>query len=324
MSKLVRITAPSRLHFGLLRFAQTQGPSYGGLGMMIQEPRLVIEVRRSSQWRATGPLADRALAHARQVQQKWPPPSSEAIDVHVRESPPQHAGLGSGTQLALAVALGVRTLRDLAPATLASLVDGVGRGTRSAVGSYGFESGGLVWETGYSAGNQLGQLAARLPVPDSWRILLVSPHTRPGLHGKSELEAFGQLAPVPPEVTAQLYRIAEQQILPAAERGDFDLFTASLFQYGHLAGSCFTRIQNGPYASRQIASCIDRLRRLGCAGVGQSSWGPTIFAFCATERDAAELAEKLSQLAEFSNAAIQVSAPDNRGAQVQRVADSAT
>jgi hypothetical protein len=62
----VTISTPSRLHFGLLRFEQAEGPSFGGLGMMIAEPRCVVRLITSNEWRASGPDANRAVAFAKQ------------------------------------------------------------------------------------------------------------------------------------------------------------------------------------------------------------------------------------------------------------------
>ncbi|MCG8449671.1 MAG: hypothetical protein MI725_08835 [Pirellulales bacterium] len=324
MNRLVRITTPSRLHFGLLRFAQDRGPSFGGLGMMIDWPRYVIELNPSDQWYAEGPSADRALDIAQRVLQKGPLPYGKALDVRIHEAPPPHAGLGSGTQLALAVATAVRSLGQRAPENIASLAGTVGRGVRSAVGSYGFKRGGLIWETGYLPGQTLGQLACRMEVPESWRILLISPHLHPGLYGESEADAFLKLPPVPDEVSSRLQQIVENQVLPAAKRADFNRFSESVYQYGHLSGSCFARVQGGPYASSQIAACIAQLRALGIAGVGQSSWGPTVFAFAATQWEAEALADRLPKLDEFRESLISLSAPNNCGAILENIAASDT
>ena len=61
MTPSVRITTPSRLHFGLLRFSQESGPSYGGLGMMIDRPRVEVELSAADEWSVSGPYGERAL-----------------------------------------------------------------------------------------------------------------------------------------------------------------------------------------------------------------------------------------------------------------------
>jgi len=324
MHDAICITTPSRLHFGLLRFGQDRGPSYGGLGMMLAKPRIAVELQKSDQWHVAGPMADRALAYARNVLQKWQLPPFTAFDIRVLEAPLSHAGLGSGTQLALAVAYGIRSVTELPACKISELVDAVGRGRRSAVGSHGFDQGGILWETGYQPGQSLSPLACRMSVPDVWRVLLITPNHPPGLHGASEATAFDRLPPISEEIACQLERLAEDQVLPAIEQVDFDRFAASIFQYGHLAGRSFSSIQGGPYASPQIAACIDRLRHIGIQGVGQSSWGPTIFAFCMNQDAAEELAERLPQFEEFTGANLSITPPDNQGAAIERIPDFVT
>lgn len=316
---LVRVSAPSRLHFGLLRFAQAEGPSYGGLGMMIDRPRVVVRLQPADRWQAVGPLADRALVYAKQALAAWPHRSVHALELQISAAAPPHCGLGTGTQLALAVAVGLRKVCGQPQAELGELVAVVRRGQRSAVGSHGFFRGGLLWETGRLAEETLGRLARRVVMPDAWRVVLITPLHDHGLYGDQEVQAFEQLPPVSPEVTQRLKELAESEILPAADRADLPRFGESVFQYGRLAGSCFAAIQGGPYASPRIARTIDRLRCLGVAGVGQSSWGPTVFALVADDNAAAALIDRLKSCPECADCRLSLAAPDNQGARVEKI-----
>jgi beta-RFAP synthase len=309
------VSAPARLHFGLLRFEQPVGPSYGGLGMMVDRPRVELELAAADHWGSVGVASHLAEDHARQVLVKLPANESlRACQLRIHSAIPVHHGLGAGTQLALAVAYGVCYLAGLpeAPGT-AQLASMVGRGRRSAVGSYGFRRGGLIWEKGRLPGQRLGALAGRVEVPDAWRILLVAPSADVGRSGESEHDAFAALPPVPPTVSETLVRLAEDRILPAAAAGDLDDFGEAVYEYGRLAGECFAPVQGGPYSSAEIAKCVDSIRALGVRGVGQSSWGPIVFAIVATMRDADSLVKSLKQQATFQTAEIQVARPDNRG-----------
>jgi len=67
-------------------------------------------------------------------------------------------------------------------------------------------------------------------------------------------------------------------LLPAASSGDFRRFARSLWRYGQLAGDCFRQVQGGTFAAPRLAQLAARVRKLGVEGVGQSSWGPTLFA----------------------------------------------
>lgn len=317
MSRSVRITAPSRLHFGLLRFASAEGPSYGGLGMMIDRPGLELELSLSETWQCNGPGGERALAFARQAAGSLATQIGQPVKVTVHRIPQPHTGLGTGTQLALAVACGVDVLLGEGSSTLQKLVAAVGRGQRGAVGSYGFKQGGLIWEEGKLPCEALGRLQRRVAVPDSWRVVLITPDEDQGLSGENEQAAFRELPPVPERVTEELMRIAVEEIIPAAEHGDFARFSAASYEYGILAGNCFAAAQGGPFASPRIARCVALIRDLGTTGVGQSSWGPTLFAFTENQTAAETLLKQLQSYEQLQGAKLQIVRPDNRGATVE-------
>jgi predicted sugar kinase len=109
-------------------------------------------------------------------------------------------------------------------------------------------------------------------------VVLVQPAVASGLSGAAEQQAFDNLPPVPPEVTRQLSDEIRLHTVPAAARGDFEQFSESVYRYGRLAGQCFAAIQGGPYNGPHLEQLVDVIRSLGIRGVGQSSWGPTLFA----------------------------------------------
>jgi beta-RFAP synthase len=328
----VIISTPSRLHFGLLRFEQAAGPSFGGLGMMIAEPRCIVRLSVSEVWQSHGVDGERALAYAQRslnfvinevaagqrpagAPQETPP----ALAVEVLEPIPAHHGLGSGTQLALAVAAGVHALLELPPVDARQLAAVVGRGRRSAIGCHGFINGGLLYEQGSFRDEPLGRLAQRIDVPEQWRIILITASKSAGLSGSHELSAFGKLPPVPPATTARLEQLAESAILPAAERGDVETFGDALYDYGRLAGECFAAVQGGPYASPEIAACVETLRQLGAHGVGQSSWGPIVFAIMEDQSRAERLVAQIRAIPAWRNHEMRITSADNRGAQTAKL-----
>jgi beta-RFAP synthase len=312
----VVVSTPSRLHFGLLRFEQGDGPSFGGLGMMIANPRWVIEVDRAEQWSGEGPSVERALTFARRVLEQIDlgakPP---ALHVRIRSAIPEHRGWGGGTQLALAIAEAIRRLLGLPPAGASELAFITGRGQRSAVGTHGFLHGGLIWETGREPGEPIGRLAARVALPESWRIVLVSSLKQGGLSGKREREAFRALPPVPAASSERLQQLAVELILPAGQRADIKEFSEAVYEYGRLSGESFAPVQGGAYASQSIAQCVQTIRQLGIAGVGQSSWGPAVFAITETIKQADALVESLKRLLS-TNYDYEITTPDNRGAMI--------
>jgi beta-ribofuranosylaminobenzene 5'-phosphate synthase len=314
----VRISTPSRLHFGLLRLHESPGRSYGGLGMMIDRPRVVVEMAAAEAWGVRGPSADRAREFAdRSLASVCGSQRPRALRIKVLAEIPGHAGLGSGTQLALAIAAGVRTLAGLDLGSAAELAALANRGARSAVGSHGFVHGGLIWELGRTRDQQLSELSSRVAIPESWRIVLVAIEAQTGLSGALERQAFEAVPPVPPAVTGKLEAIAAERILPAARNADFDAFSEGVFDYGRQAGECFAAVQGGPFAFQETADCVLALRQLGVRGVGQSSWGPTVFALAPNEASAHALVANLKSLPGWSRFKLSISAPDNRGAIIE-------
>jgi beta-RFAP synthase len=313
MPRTVQVSAPSRLHFGLFCFAHANGRSFGGIGLMVDRPRVVVKLNSARQWSVRGPAAQPALAWARRALDRFQPTSVRALNIQVLASPSPHTGLGTGTQLALAIATAVRAVCDLPAIPLETLTSAMGRGQRGAVGSYGFQSGGLILEMGHEEEDSLGKLQRRLALPADWQIVLITPRTEQGRHGRTEADAFRQLGTIPQAITNRLLELATGQIIPAAERNDPATFDEAVYQYGLLAGECFTPVQGGPFASDDTARRVKILRHLGIQGVGQSSWGPTLFTLVREDSPDRLIAE-LTVMPEFSDCHFQVTAPDNRGA----------
>jgi beta-RFAP synthase len=199
----------------------------------------------------------------------------------------------------------------------ADLARSTGRGLRSAVGTYGFRHGGLIVDAGKEAGETLGKLSIRVSLPDSWRFVLVCPRDEQGLSGSSEAVAFDRLPPVPDEITRRLWSITNEQTLPAAERGDCNAFGEAVYQFGRLAGECFSAVQGGPFASEEVELIVESIRKFGVRGVGQSSWGPTVFAVVPSEDEARQLVECLEMQCGDDRFEVVVARVNNRGARIE-------
>ncbi|MCP4192912.1 MAG: hypothetical protein GY768_20045 [Planctomycetaceae bacterium] len=281
----ITISAPARLHFGLLSFGNPKGRQYGGVGVMVDNPSISLVADPHTDFMAEGPLAERILEFALRWQQHYQLELPNCR-LQVLQSPTQHVGLGAGTQLALAVATALHTFRAETVPETPKLALSVGRGQRSCIGSYGFCRGGLLFELGKQAEEPFATLADRVELPASWRVVQIRSNQATGLSGKVETKAFKQLPSVPPSTTQALIEEVTTSMLPAARNGDFAQFSNSVYRYGFQAGECFTEQQGGPFANRQLESWVAAIRKQGCAGVGQSSWGPTLFAFHPTQAEA--------------------------------------
>src|SRR5436305_2105374 len=199
----VHITAPSRLHFGLWSLGDGHERQFGGVGAMIDGPQLELRLVDAHQLAASGPDSDRALAFAR----RWSEFHHRAVPtchIAIHSAIPPHCGLGSGTQLAISIAAGLSALCDLPIQSPQELALSVGRGLRSAVGTYGFAFGGLIVEQGKLPDEPISTLDCRLDVPEEWRFVLVRPDEMQGISGFDEAATFDALPSVPQAITDQL------------------------------------------------------------------------------------------------------------------------
>lgn len=292
MAPTIDVTTPSRLHFGMFSFGRAEVRQFGGVGVMIARPGLHLRIAPAAEFATRGLLADRTAAVVDRLLGHWQWTAPPACQIEVLQSPPQHAGLGTGTQLELAVTAGLNAFQGGQPLSAEQLALASGRGARSAIGTYGFLLGGLLVESGKLPGEVLSPLEQRIALPEDWRFVLI---TLPGagLAGDAERRAFRSLPAVPPEVTDELRAEVDKELLPAVLDGQFDRFSESVYRFNRAAGLCFAASQGGPYATSAVSNLIDQLRAQGVRGVGQSSWGPTVFALVESPPAAQEL---LSQL----------------------------
>ena len=295
MSPIV-ITTGARLHFGLLAIGTAVGREFGGLGLMVDQPGYEIAFEPAASDIATG--CDLASQRAAEFVARYrsaapadrqPPPCR----LDIRRAIPSHAGLGSGTQLGLAVARGLAMLAGEAP-TVAELALRVGRGRRSSIGIHGFQFGGCLLEGGKGPTHSLGVLLGRADFPGDWRFVLVRPRQNAGLSGEAELSAFSQLAPMAEAVTGRLLRIAMADFLSAVKGSDFSACSDALYEYGRGVGEYFSQVQHGIYAHSEMAALADYLRQQGISGVAQTSWGPTLCVLCPSRSEAERLVAMLS------------------------------
>jgi beta-RFAP synthase len=220
-------------------------------------------------------------------------PSPCRIVIH--EAPPEHVGLGTGTQLALAVAAGLNAFYRLPSQAPPELALSVGRGLRSAVGTHGFVHGGLIVEQGKLPGEPISPLDCRIDLPEAWRFVLIRHADAAGLAGDEEAAAMASLPVAPPAVTLELITEVRERLVPAAATGDFATFAASVYRYGNLSGQLFAAREGGAYHGPILAELVERIRGLGYPGVGQSSWGPTLFAAAPSADEAEALVAQLRE-----------------------------
>jgi len=313
---IVDVSAPSRLHFGLFSFGRRDGRQFGGVGVMVERPAVRLRIVGSRRFGLTGPLAERAAEFGRRWADFCGTSDPLPCRIEIRSAALQHVGLGVGTQLGLSVAAGLNTFFGLPLPSPAELAISVGRGLRSAVGTYGFAEGGLVVERGKLPRELIAPLDMRLGLPERWRFVLIHPRAGRGLWGEEEQKAFEHLPAVPGEVTDELTEEVRDRMLPAAARGRFELFSESVYRYGRVAGMCFAEIQGGPYNGRRLTELVEQVRSMGVSGVGQSSWGPTLFAILPDQTAAEDFAANFAARIPDDDIELSITRASSRGATI--------
>jgi beta-ribofuranosylaminobenzene 5'-phosphate synthase len=289
----VRICTNSRLAFGLIDMNGEIGRVEGGLGLVIEHPRVVLSARRADA------VTIKDLAGiSRGVQRKFESMAAafrehhgtQGIEATIEETIPDHSGLGSGTQLAMAFGQAFNLLYDL-KLTGHEIGRIAGRGGTSGIGCAAFEMGGFLADGGHRFRRPGGKtefapsaastefsappILFHSALPKSWSVILAIPAQGRQTHGDEEREVFHTACPVPAEEAAQAARLALLKVLPAVMEADLEGFGDGLEA---MQRHGFKRVQFARQ-SEIVHLGVAEMRRLGLKGVGMSSWGPTLFGF---------------------------------------------
>jgi beta-ribofuranosylaminobenzene 5'-phosphate synthase len=283
MSNSVTIKVPARLHLGFLDPNGHSGRQFGSVGLPLSEPETVVTLVRAQETIVEGPQSDRAASHLSTLRGHLGIRSHHRLTIE--RAIPLHAGLGSGTQIALGVAAALRTLHGV-PLDISGDATMLARGARSGIGIASFEAGGVIIDAGKGNGSGPPPVVARLPFPDDWRVILILDPALHGLHGEAEVEAFRSLPPFPERAIGEICKQVLMGAMPALAERDLAAFGAAISAIQLLVGGYFAPAQGGVFASARVAVLAHRLAEAGAVGIGQSSWGPTGFAFAPSEEAA--------------------------------------
>lgn len=309
--------APARLHLGFLDPNGSRGRRFCSVGLTLEGMGVSLTVERASAFSVSGPQAERVEAFARVMRERFNLPGECRIVVH--QAIPEHVGLGSGTQLAIAagVALAALYRLNLPPRAVATLYQ---RGQRSGIGVGAFEQGGFLVDGGKDAGVEPPPIVSRLEFPAGWRVVLLLDSAVQGLHGESEVAAFQALPEFPESKSAHLCRLMFTQALPALAQQDLDQFGRAIGELQRVIGDYFAAAQGGRFSSPRVAEALAWLESEGIAAVGQSSWGPTGFAIVGDDAQALELVRSAqSRWGGPGGLQFKVCSGRNRGGEVELV-----
>jgi beta-ribofuranosylaminobenzene 5'-phosphate synthase len=324
------VDTPSRLHFTLIDLQGGLGRIDGGVGVALSSPRIKIKVKPNLGEKTTqgeeidSQIPPRVLPIMIHLQQKLD--IREQFDIELVDSIPKHIGLGSNTQLALAVTKAVTYFMDLDLPTnqLAHLA---GRGGTSGIGVATFEHGGFVMDAGHPQslkGEFLPshysdaappKLMLRKSLPDDWYFVMTTPYIGQGLHGQSEAEIFKKHCPIPRREVEKLSHIILMKLLPATAEEDIISFGEALRQIQSLG---FKKIEND-IQDKIVTNLYEFYYDHDALGAGLSSFGPTTYALVEGEGAAKKLKGEIEKYMRDLGIAcdVQYSNVDNDGAEVR-------
>lgn len=315
----VQVKTPARLHLGLIDMNGDLGRMFGGLGVGIDHPNIIVEAQNAENFSVTGQETDLTTILAKRFFSVYK--VEPKVHINVVQAIPAHIGLGSGTQFSLAIAAALASLFDV-EATIPELAVAMGRARRTAVGTSIFEWGGFVVDGGKNHNStKCPPLIYRQPFPKEWRFIVAVPNLKEGLSNSEENHAFDRLTKMPAEDVGQICRLIMLKLLPAIAEHDIKSFGSALTKIQVITGNHFAQAQGGTYASPVAAECIEFFKKAGAFGVGQSSWGPALYAVVKKEEAKAVLSKVKAYLREGVGGQAFIAKANNKGATIRVIED---
>ena len=312
----VYVKTPARLHMGLIDLNGDLGRMFGGLGVGINHPNVIVEVEQSENFSITGQETEIANVLAKRFFSAYPVQAN--VHINVKQSIPAHVGLGSGTQFSLAIAVALARLFNVKASTQ-ELAVVMGRARRTGVGTAIFEKGGFVVDGGKNLNDRescvkFPSLIYRQPFPKEWRFIVAVPNLNKGLANSEEASAFNKLRKMPAEEAGKICRLTMLKLLPALAEHDIESFGDALTKIQVISGEYFAQAQGGTYSSPAAAECIEFMKKIGAYGIGQSSWGPALYGVVKQEEAKQAFSKVKAYLSKNVGGQVFVAKANNRGA----------
>lgn len=292
------IETPSRLHVTLIDLNGKYGRIDGGVGITTENPRLVLEARDGYddiRIEFANPDSELLTEETKNDYQSKILSATGKINeflniegryhFKLKEMFPSHSGLGSGTQLSLAVAKLILQMNDQ-DLTAPEIGEIVGRGGTSGIGVASFDQGGFIVDAGHRKTDKKSFLPssaskaspppilARYDFPEDWNIIMVIPNVQRKVFGEGEVDIFQKYCPIPLEDVRELIHVLFMQMMPAVIEKDLDQFGQSIDLVQNMGFKKVELSLQNPF----IKDLMNNLKSSGAAGVGMSSFGPTVYA----------------------------------------------
>lgn len=322
----IEVKTPSRLHFTLIDLNGSLGRIDGGIGVTLDYPNVLIEAEPSKSILVEGEKKDLAESIIRKAINKISP--GNGVKIKIKSTIPDHVGLGSKTQLSLALATAINRIyaRNF---SVRELVKIVGRAGTSGIGVAAFERGGFILDGGHSFGPgkqkekflpSSASLAPPAPViirqdvPEDWFFVIGIPNVDKGAHGAREVGIFKKYCPIPLREVEKLSHLILMKTLPAIMDKDIEAFGNSLHEIQKIG---FKKVEV-ELQDRVVKKLINFMIEKGAYGSGVSSFGPAVYGLVS----GIETAEKLSLetelfLKKHTGGTAFISGVNNKGVEVK-------
>ncbi|MFQ6053975.1 MAG: beta-ribofuranosylaminobenzene 5'-phosphate synthase family protein [Candidatus Bathyarchaeia archaeon] len=314
----VTVKTPSRLHFGIIDMCGDIGRIHGSVGVAIEQPSLLLKASPAPEITARGPRGDRIRRYAETILRDAG--IEGGADFNLVNDIPEHAGFGSGTQLALAVGAALKEMYGL-DLSVEEMASKLGRSRISGVGTYAFKHGGFIVDGGRRVDrpDSVPPLIFRSDVPEGWLFVVGLPEIRSALSGAEEREAFKRIEPPPRELVAEVSRMVLLKMIPAIIEHDIEAFGEAMTAMDFKFGEYWIEVQGGRFSNPLIERGVQFLLRSGAYGVGQSSWGPAFYGLVDGFTQAREVSEGLNEFLniEGKRGEVSIVKPDNVGAEIK-------
>ncbi len=278
----VRIDVGGRFHVGFQNLSLAHERLYGGVGIAVDYPRVVLEAESADRIRCD----DSLVAHY--AERSCELLGVDGARIEAIETLPRHVGVGSGTQTALATFAAIASVYGREP-SIREYAPPLNRGGRSGIGVAAFESGGFIVDAGHpterftTAPPEPGEwdvpvVTARHEIPNDWRFLLVLPDVLAGRSGDGEDESMRSVVEnADPSVADSLSNLLARRLLPAIAEGRLEAFGDAVGEFGRLNGAWYADEQGGVYRPPAGRLINELSESPAVRGVGQSSWGPAVY-----------------------------------------------
>jgi len=309
----IQIITPARLHFGFLEINNHyHNNSFGGIGLSIDKFHTKIKMRKNEKKKIKGKCLNKASSFLNTFCRKKKIKTKFLLNIE--KSTPQHIGLGSGTQLALAIGKAVSDLNKL-NLNIKKIAQILNRSYRSNVGLMNFEHGGFLIDLKIK--NKFFTGIDKVFFPVDWKIILIK-DSKQGLHGKNEIEVFKKIKDFPKTNNIRLIDLVLLKIHPSLIENNFNEFSKAITKLQNIIGNYFNVFQGGVFSSPAVNNVLNFLKRKNVLGYGQTSWGPSGFAFFSNIKEAEQMKTMLKKrFSSCKNLEFIICSGKNTGADIQ-------